>query len=1167
MTFFTFNPQYVFVLQNNDILVGNSTILKKYSPSGTMVSTFATNLPLGFNIQAVTQQKNTNKILVGGYYPTGGPSAKILYRLDLTTGLIDTSFNVGNIGAQQTLNGTPVSGAEIDAIETFANGDIIITGNFTLYNGYERKSLAKLNADGSLNTTFNFSEIYFANNKDIAIDTNNNVLVGGAMDTNTLGNKKLIRLNGTTGAYDTGFLFSQPIGLINSIAVQSNGKILIGGQFESIGTYSIPYLARLNADGTVDTCFNTGTGPDSHIENVILTANQDIYIKGRIMESYNGIARDYVARLKGNSSIVANDDTGISVNGYVGGTSVTNVLVNDSINGVLATTSNVTLTQVSTTNSNVHLGSNGAVIVDPQTSMGTYTLVYRICSGGACLCDEATVTVTVTAPSISAVSDTFNVTSCVSTSATSVLANDSYNGSTASTTTVLISWTSSPLTPGFTKSGGVVTVGPSVPSGSYTFNYKITDKLNSTNFATATLTINVTRPIDAVPDTETVYSGVESIIDILENDTFKCAAATTLTVTPTITSPSTMPDGFSFNNGIITVGISAVPGTYTFTYKICETAATVTNCDTAEVTITVEQAVLVAVQDDFSLNCLNGLAGATGNDLTANDTLNGQAVNDNNITITLDSNGGVSGLTINSQGLITIPSNSPYGTYVIYYTICQTGTQNCSQATATICINNGLNPGDGANNDVFAVVVLPDGDILIGGAFTAYNNIPRNRIARLNPDLSLDTSFDPSGVGFNDVVYSLALDSSNRILVGGRFTATGAGVGRKALARLNSVGSLDVSLANINFEIDSSVQPSGPAIVNCIAVLSDGNIIVGGNFDHVNSSPAFSKTKIVKLTSAGAVVTGFNSIVTDYRGTVSDIYVLGTQSLFIGGHCIINSNVRTMLYKVNLTTGLIDGQFQPGIYSTGSLEAVYSIRFNANKILAGGSFSGYNSSSAKKIVQVNLMTGVVDNSSVFNPGIGADDDINTIAIDNFGKILIGGLFSSFNNNNAVRIARLNTNGSFDASFSTSDLLESSNGINSAAVFVIKVQPDNKIVVGGSFQDYGSQQLFNARNITRIVPGNPSPQGRPLGLDDVEQTSSAIKIYPNPSTGIFNIDFVGYDQEKFELTIHNTLGQLIYNGTVTPQDTNQIDLGDFESGNYFIRLQNANETINRIVTKK
>jgi hypothetical protein len=81
------------------------------------------------------------------------------------------------------------------------------------------------------------------------------------------------------------------------------------------------------------------------------------------------------------SAIVATNDSGNPVTGTTGGVSVSNVLINDTL-GNQATLSNVTLTQISTTNNGVNLNvSNGSVNVNSGVPVGDY-VVYQICEIG-----------------------------------------------------------------------------------------------------------------------------------------------------------------------------------------------------------------------------------------------------------------------------------------------------------------------------------------------------------------------------------------------------------------------------------------------------------------------------------------------------------------------------------------------------------------------------------------------------------------------------------------------------------------------------------------------------------------------------------------------------------------------------------------------------------------
>ena len=102
--------------------------------------------------------------------------------------------------------------------------------------------------------------------------------------------------------------------------------------------------------------------------------------------------------------------------------------------------------------------------------------------------------------------------------------------------------------------------------------------------------------------------------------------------------------------------------------------------------------------------------------------------------------------------------------------------------------------GASQNGSVHAIVIQPDGRILIGGVFTNVNGASLNHIARLNTDGSVDSSFNV-GVGANNTVETLTLDSQGRILLGGQFTRA-SGVTRNGVTRLNPDGTVD---PDINF--------------------------------------------------------------------------------------------------------------------------------------------------------------------------------------------------------------------------------------------------------------------------------------------------------------------------------------------------------------------------------
>ena len=94
-----------------------------------------------------------------------------------------------------------------------------------------------------------------------------------------------MRLN-ADGSIDTAFdaaLGSGSDGVVNTLAVQANGKILVGGQFTSLHGQSTPSnLMRLNSDGSVDASFNLhlGTGLNEAVTRIQMQSDGKILIGG-----------------------------------------------------------------------------------------------------------------------------------------------------------------------------------------------------------------------------------------------------------------------------------------------------------------------------------------------------------------------------------------------------------------------------------------------------------------------------------------------------------------------------------------------------------------------------------------------------------------------------------------------------------------------------------------------------------------------------------------------------------------------------------------------------------------------------------------------------------------------------------------------------------------------
>ncbi|HWW77875.1 MAG TPA: hypothetical protein VNZ44_20895 [Pyrinomonadaceae bacterium] len=147
----------------------------------------------------------------------------------------------------------------------------------------------------------------------------------------------------------------------------------------------------------------------------------------------------------------------------------------------------------------------------------------------------------------------------------------------------------------------------------------------------------------------------------------------------------------------------------------------------------------------------------------------------------------------------------------------------------------------GANGTVNVIKQQADGRLLLGGEFTQAAYRPRNYIARLNLDGSLDAGFDAGVLG---PVYSIALQADGRIVLGGRFSQVG-GQPRSYLARLNADGTLDSSF--------NPLPP--PAYVSSVAAQADGRILVAGPMNRPSGS--YYYVSLVRLNQDGTLDAAF----------------------------------------------------------------------------------------------------------------------------------------------------------------------------------------------------------------------------------------------------------------------------------------------------------------------
>ncbi|WP_341904875.1 T9SS type A sorting domain-containing protein [Fluviicola taffensis] len=740
------------------------------------------------------------------------------------------------------------------------DGKIIAGGHFTLYNGIPRTRIARLNADGSLDTTFNpgtgFDWIVYS----VSLQTDGKIIVGGEFDYfNGVSRRSIARLN-TDGSLDLSF---HPVGgTVNccglnnevlTVAIQPDGKIIAGGAFTNFGNNYQGHIIRFNTNGSMDPTFNIGTGFNDWVHAITLQPDGKVVVTGSFT-SFNGTSINRIARINANGSLdtIFNPGTGFN-----------------------------------------NLGTVRALSLQPDG---------KIIAGG-----------------------------------------------------------------GFSHFNG-------------TPRNKIA-RLNSDG------------SLDTSFDPGTGFSGSGAVTSIILQPNGKIMVSGIFFV-----YNGTSPRYILRLNTDASVDPTFVTGT-SFTGTIYETVR----------------------QPDGKFVCVGDFASYNGTPRSKIARLN------------------------------------PDGD-----------------------LDFSFNPGSGANKQVDATAIQPDGKIIVGGNFTLFNGNTKNRIARLNADGSLDAGFDP-GTGFNGETTTLAVQSDGKIIVGGAFT-TFNGTTRNRIVRLNTDGSIDVG-----FTIGTGFTDT----VRSIVIQADGKVIVGGKFTSFNGT---ARNRIVRLNTNGTLDATFNPG-TGFNNPVSSLAVQSDGQIIVGGDFTsFNATTINRLARLN-TNGTLDLTLNPG---SGFNQEVRSTAIQADgKIIAGGLFTTFNGTAINRIARLNS-----DGSSdlSFIPGMGFNDSVSSIAIQADGKIIVGGNFTSFNGTARNRIVRLNPDGSLNALF------------NPGSGFVkrvrsLSIQSDGKVIVGGDFSSFNGI----ARNrIGRLLANCPAISSGITTTDISCFNSSNGEIDLTPTGGFAPYTFIWND---------------------------------------------------------
>lgn len=335
----------------------------------------------------------------------------------------------------------------------------------------------------------------------------------------------------------------------------------------------------------------------------------------------------------------------------------------------------------------------------------------------------------------------------------------------------------------------------------------------------------------------------------------------------------------------------------------------------------------------------------------------------------------------------------------------------------------------GASDVIQTGLILPDGRILIGGKFTGYNGKHTSLIALLNSDGVVDSVFNSHQNNSFDL-RKMCLQSNGKIVIGGNIYWWHNGTARY-LSRIDM---------NANYDSNFPYQGTGPNTNSFnFFVQPDDKILFSG----VTMYNGVNVSQIFRLNSNGSKDLSFYSYTNNAYAYATSAVFQSDGKIIIGGHFSTYNGLNRNRIVRSFSDGNIDTSFQVG---TGFNNSVKNLALQPDgKIIVIGDFTSYNGINVNGICRLNN-NGSLD--TTFNVGIGPNFGPNVIALEQTGKILIAGNFTSFNGLPYNRIARLNVDGSLDTSFDIGDGFDNT-------VSTILIQNDGKIIIAGAFRKYNN----------------------------------------------------------------------------------------------------------------
>ena len=666
---------------------------------------------------------------IGGSFNTYSTNTNPYFRMLDSNGFTSGGFNIG----------TGFSGP-LFGLTTQSDGKIIAIGNFTAFSGSSTLRIVRLNQDGTKDLDYRTGAGPSSQPSAIAIQSDGRAIIGGNYTTYSGStSNRLTRIN-TNGSRDTTFnVGAGPNTTVQALAIQSDGKIVIGGAFTTYSGSAKYYIARLNTDGTADTgsSWNSGQGFSTTLSGLAIQSDQKIIATGNFT-TYSGSTKNYIARLNTDGTA----DTGSSWNQGVGFNSGTSVIGIQS-DGKIVVAGAFTTYSGSGASRIARINTNGTLDTGSSWNSGT-----GFNSNTVDLYVQPDQKILVTGIFTSYSGSVRNGVVRINSDGTIDTAFNS-NLSINNTTTF--------------KNLTQLSNGSVVLGGSFAGDLvaRITALDLSGSLISQSIVGNL--GLSATPSAMAFQSDGKLVIGGSFTDYSGSQANYITRINTNGSRDTTFNIGTGFNNQVNTLAIQSdgkivTGGTFSL----------------------------------YSGSSANRIARINTNGTIDTGSSWHQGVGVGNVVNTL---------AIQSDGKIVIGGN--------FLTYSGSGASRIARinTNGTIDTGSSWNSGTGCDNIVYTVAVQPDGKILAGGLFTNYSGSGASRIARINTNGTIDTGSSwNSGTGFNSIANRVTVEpGTDKVVVGGQFT-TYSGSTANRIVRINPDGTRDTTFVPTGSGFNSTVS-------------------------------------------------------------------------------------------------------------------------------------------------------------------------------------------------------------------------------------------------------------------------------------------------------------------------------------------------------------------------